>query len=681
MKLIEVEIKNFRLLKEITNEKSMHLNEKTTVLVGKNNSGKTSFSYIFDVFLNEKKFDFEDFSISCHKIFEKIFSNYCSLKREERELEDFFLEDDSTFPSIELVLTIEYDEKDNWNNIRPLLTSLDDTNLLKVAFKYGVERPKIFLEKLKELWEKKKEKESLIDCVKKIYKEYFITTITPVSAHEQVERININDVKKIIGSYHIAAQRHVEDGNSQTNSKLSPVFQKEYQTRQKNDSDNNVEETVFLGLNDAIENANSDMDEKLKEFFNEFMKSFSTFGFPNIEGADLILKSNVTPTNLFKGIKLLYKDKESLLPEKYNGLGFSNLIYIISEILSFNSKCKNNPTDLNLIFIEEPEAHMHPQLQNTFILKLNEFLAKNNINAQIIISTHSSHIVSNADFESIRYFCRGNEGTVVKDLMKFKLKTELPTETGAETEIDTINFLKQYITLVKCDMFFADKIILIEGATERLLMPLFIEKIDKELKEVHKIKLLSEQYISVIEVGGAYMHKFKEFLDFLSVKALIITDIDSCLRETRGKHEITQDELSNLITSNQTLINWMPKEESIGMLIYKDFESDIEGNINISYQRRLKGFERVKCGRSFEEAFIIDNSEYIMQHNQKINSLKNHLKNYDSSTDIINNSYKIYEYIANNKKKTDFAFDLLYINNGKWNVPDYIKEGLIWLAK
>ena len=74
-------------------------------------------------------------------------------------------------------------------------------------------------------------------------------------------------------------------------------------------------------------------------------------------------------------------------------------------------------------------------------------------------------------------------------------------------------------------MFFADKIIMVEGTVERLLLP--------EMIRMDAPNLLS-QYISIIEVGGAYALNFKEFLDFINVKTLLITDLDSVKPEKRG---------------------------------------------------------------------------------------------------------------------------------------------------
>lgn len=692
MKLKKVEITNFRLLKDISGDKAMNVNEKTTVLVGKNNAGKTSFSHIFELFLNRnEKLSLDDFSIQCYQEFEDFYNEYESIKADQDKLEQFFIKIKNLTPAIRLILTIEYSEQDNWNNIRPLLTTLDDSNEIKIIFKYGVENTKKFYDDLSKNMNSKKKKESFIDVLKKIYHKHFIMTVYPYSPYEQYEKVTLNEINKIISTCFIAAQRSVEDSNSNSNSKLSNIFQKEYQVYKKTDIPET--DTQLQQLDIVLDKANKKIDSQLLDFFKSFTKSFSTFGYPNIEGLEIVLKSNVTTTNLFNGISLFYKNNKHLLPEKYNGLGYSNLIYIISQIMNFKSKIIENPTDLNIIFIEEPEAHMHPQLQNMFINKLNEFLKTNDINAQVILTTHSSHIVSNGDFETIRYFCKESNTTYIKDLMDFK--------SGNSEE--TINFLKQYMTLVKCDMFFADKIILIEGTCERLLMPLFIKKTDDYLKSNKNIKPLSEQYISVIEIGGAYMLKFKELLKFLGVKTLIITDIDSCIEEEvldekgqvqtykngnpkikREKHEIKKEKLEKLVSTNATLCSWIPKESSINKLLAKRQKECIEGNIAITYQRKHKmpnDTSMLKCGRTFEEAFIIDNAKYIFDNKESLGSINNNIDEYESTKDILDNSYSIYEYIDKNQKKTEFAFDLLYVNEKQWIVPEYIREGLVWLSK
>lgn len=706
MKLINAKIRNYRLLENC----AIRIDEETTILVGKNNSGKTSFSYLFETFLkNTKEFTFNDFSIACHEKFICAYSEYLNAKDKEDLLEDFFINIDNKLPAIELELDLEYGKDDNWSNIRPLLTTLNTNNILHILFSFKIKEPKKFLESLfnnisKLSTKKQMKKQCILDEVSKAINDFYGCVVKPICQDIYTDEVKYVDIQKIISSYFIAAQRQVEDSNSKTNSKLAPVFQREYKNCEKTKENETLPE--LEKLLDTMDRANGDIDTKLALFFRDFTASFATFGYPNVEGSDLILKSNVTLTNLFNGIQLFYKDQEHLLPEKYNGLGYSNLIYIISEILCFRSQIKELNSDLNLIFLEEPEAHMHPQLQNTFITKLNEFMVQNGINAQIIISTHSSHIVSNAKFENIRYFKRNEYSVNVMDLLKFEIDSRKKATHDEHFDDGTIEFLKQYITLVKCDMFFADKIILVEGLCERLLMPLFIKKIDNQIMtqpEYKKLRVLSEQYIAIIEIGGAYMYKFKEFLEFLGIKTLIITDVDSCLSEqekdkdgnlvflkdgktpkmTREKKkEITQKHISQLVTSNQTLIKWLPGKKMIKELIFSKFNQNSKQLVNVSFQRNKYNTKtNIKCGRSFEEAFIIDNAQYMFNLKDQLESIKGNISDYKGSDDILNNSYNIYEYIDTNNKKSDFAFDLMYISSTSWSVPIYIKEGLIWLAK
>ncbi len=456
----------------------------------------------------------------------------------------------------------------------------------------------------------------------------------------------------------------MEDSKS-SNTKLSSIFQKEYDHKTKTE-DNSSDELI-----EVTGNANSEIEKKLNEFFKDFVDSFKDFGFPGIDNEKLELQSNIVVENLFKNnVRLVYNHNDNILPEKYNGLGYKNLMYIISKILSFEILHQDKKCDLNLLFIEEPEAHMHPQMQRVFIENITKFLRAKNFNVQVIITTHSSHILTNAEFESIRYFTKNAYSSSVKDLKKFSSELSEP---------QTLEFLKQYLTLDKSELFFADKAILFEGVVERLMMPIFINKIDNG-----NGTKLSEQYISYIEIGGRYMEKFKELLKFLNIKTLIITDIDSVekkeitnkkgnLQITYPKCEITDS--SELFTSNECLKNWIPAKRKIQELLSIQDSEKIDGQIKIAYQTKLDETD-LKCGRSFEEAFILDNLQYVLDNKENLISIKNKLSAYDEVFEIKDDSYDI----VKNIEKTDFAFDLLSNQDG-FDVPNYIKEGLLWLSQ
>lgn len=661
MKLLKAKIINFRLLHNLT----VTFDQNTTSIVGKNNTGKTSLSSIFRIFLSENntKFPFEDFSLKSHNRFISAYKYYQSINEDNKEIRLKRLQ--KIIPKIQLFLTIQYDENDNWANIKPFFIDLSEYDKLTILCEFAPESTENFLNDLNTLMKDiEYSADELINSVSNIYQNHYKVSIRPYSELEETENVERSNLKNLIQAKFIKAQRVLDDSDSESKSRLSRVFQNQFDYESKQ----NVQKSN--DLRKIISDASINIDEELSVFFSSFIDSFEKFGFPGLSNEKVELLSNLDPEVLFKNnIKLFYNHEGKKLPEKYNGLGYSNLIYIISQIIGFYSETKDHQNNLKLIFIEEPEAHMHPQMQSVFIRNIENFLNSVGLVAQVIITTHSSHILSNSHLESIRYFTKDTNKNiaVVKDLMKFN--TNL-------SESETKKFLQQYLTLGRCDLFFADKAILFEGTVERILLPVFIEKVENEQSDCN----FSEQYISSIEIGGAYMIKFKELLEFLNLKTLIITDIDSVRNDTKKKTEVRENE--NLITSNMTLKNWIPKKENIDELLEPTINKENENaTIRVAYQNNVNPLgHSIKCGRSFEEAFIIDNYQYIFSNRENLLSIKSILTNYQNADDIITNSFAIQDFIdRRNKKKTDFAFDLLLIDG--WTVPTYIKEGLIWLAK
>lgn len=646
MKITNIIIENFRLLDNI----EINIEDITTAVVGKNNSGKTSFSEIFNTFMNSRKFEFEDFSINSHQKFQDAYEIYLAINDENRDEKG--LELIEATPKIGLLLNVTYSEEDTWTNIKPFISSLNESSNIKIIFEYSPKNTEKFFQTIKRAMDKNGS--DLLDEIKIIFSSHYKTVIKPYSESENMDEVDFSDVEKLLQCHFIEAQRDLEDAKS-SNTKLSSIFQKEYNHRTKNE-DNSSD-----ALMEVTDTANEKIEEKLNIFFKDFVDSFKEFGFPGIDNERLELQSNIVMENLFKNnVRLVYNHDDNILPEKYNGLGYKNLMYIISKILSFEILHQDKKCDLNLLFIEEPEAHMHPQMQRVFIENITTFLRTKNFNVQVIITTHSSHILTNAEFESIRYFSKNSYSSTIKDLKKF---------SSDLTEPQVLEFLKQYLTLDKSELFFADKAILFEGVVERLMMPIFINKLD-----IENGTKLSEQYISYIEVGGAYMNKFKELLKFLDIKTLIITDIDSIdVNDSRKKVEITDD--TTLETSNVCLKQWLPQKEKIQDLLSASDNEKIDDRIRVAYQTKLDE-EDLKCGRSFEEAFILDNLQYVLDEKEQLLSIKNKLSTYSTIEEIKQNSYDI----AKSIKKTDFAFDLLS-NQDNFDVPNYIKEGLVWFSQ
>ena len=229
--------------------------------------------------------------------------------------------------------------------------------------------------------------------------------------------------------------------------------------------------------------------------------------------------------------------------------------------------------------------------------------------------------------------------------------------------------------LRRCDMFFADKIILIEGTTERLLLPKMIEKVDSLMGNTDSP--LAHSYISLIEVGGAYAFKFRELLQFLGVPTLVITDIDSV--DPSNNRQKCKTSETGAVTSNTTLKDWLPRRMSIIDLLEKDtLETQLESdNVRVCYQ--IPEDDGIAVGRSFEEAFIIANAEIFEKQASKTShasKFRPDKHRYYTAVEIREQSYDIAGKITS---KSDFAFDILMLDG--WKTPKYIEEGLKWLAQ
>ena len=310
----------------------------------------------------------------------------------------------------------------------------------------------------------------------------------------------------------------------------------------------------------------------------------------------------------------------------------------------------------------------------------------------MVLTTHSPHILFERGFRPIRYFRRENSGinqtSRVLNLSEFYQRTANPSR----------DFLERYLKLTHCDLFFADAAVLVEGNVERLVMPQMIQKAAPGLRS---------SYLSVLEIGGAFGHRFRSLMEFLGITTLIITDLDSvhALRRRQedeaaevehndGKEQVENGrggrtctpETPDAITSNQMLRQWLPGKERIDELLAigsneKTLEADAgrPAAVRVTYPgtvELVRGQERLqRAGRTFEAAFAYENLEWTQERangdmNLRVHNAQNAEQLAQCIHDKIHRSYF---------KKTDFALALLSKDPKKWIVPQYLREGLQWL--
>jgi hypothetical protein len=332
---------------------------------------------------------------------------------------------------------------------------------------------------------------------------------------------------------------------------------------------------------------------------------------------------------------------------------------------------------------------------------------KNKINLQTIITTHSSHIVSDCDFDDIKYFKKiKEENNIVSKNMK-NLEAEYKFEK--EPNNKRFKFLKQYLTLNYAEIFFADKVIMYEGDTERILLPAMMKKIDQEETDKAKIPLLS-QNITLLE-SGANSQLFDKFIQFIDVKTLIITDIDAGIeikkKDKNGVEKTVIQEIEvekGTTTSNNALKyyykNSLAKLKMKPLKFFKtrkkenkilsnksgEWQVDKKGKLMVAYQTEEQADGIKYYPRSFEDAFIFCNREFIFNNIDSFSSLNDN--KIDEATD---DEYTAYMVATNCiKSKPAFALDILLNSEAdknkktdfpNWQIPPYIKEGLEWLRE
>lgn len=663
MKIKTLEIKNFRLLKDI----KLSLEDQTTVIVGRNNSGKTSLTEIFRRLIGDKNpsFSIYDFSISSIEDFKKALHEKLEGKGDA--------EIRAKLPVIEIKITIEYPvDVVDLGILGDFIIDLDvASNVVVIAIQYSLKDGKIdaLFEGIVD------ESEESIKAFTKSLKEkipsLFETRIIAIDPNDALNTalMEYSKFKSVIGASFINAQRGLDDVTHSEKDVLGKVLAQLFKTSKSEAAPEDMREKS-AALQVVIDDIQGIVDTDFNNQLDTLLPALGLFGYPGLSDPNLSTETTIDVSNILEShTKIRYGQGNNLyLPETYNGLGSRNLIYILFQLFEFFREYQSRPVSnsLDIIFIEEPEAHLHPQMQQIFIKKLyeiaNEF--SNTLNegrpwpVQFVVTTHSTHIANEAEFEAIRYFMASKDGqrqTTVKDLRKEFTAPALQRDK---------EFLHKYLTLTKCDLYFADKAMLIEGPAERLMMPLLISKSDAVHPENAPLGL---QYVTTIEVGGAYAHHFYKFLDFIELRCLVITDLDSVVQTVTPERTTYPSSLvkDGTHTSNAGIKNWFAEGSTgyyaLSTCLAKTAEDKVIGSRRIAFQIPEDGSTVI--GRSFEEALILANRKLFVVAG-------------DTEQEIeVSASSKAPE----DKGKTEFALRYGLEETG-WNAPKYIVEGLQWLA-
>lgn len=654
MKIKEIEIKNFRLL----NNCKFDLDRDLNVIVGKNNTGKTSLLYCMDKFINQVKtnpFRFEDISADLQNKIEKIIENEIPIIEEKYNQE---------YKGISMKLTILYSECDNITYLSKIMTDLsNDKNEVFLCFKYYLTYEK-YLKLREEYFDFKTkygDKKNVNWFLSRNCNKYFEIKKYGYDVDEN-NFVNIDQtlLTNIVNFSYINAKREVSNDIDSKGLSVRSKLSKLSYDYLKDNKDEKLKEKIEE-LNKILIDMDTTLDEQYKDIFKELFNDLIEYGISD-EGANLEIQSRLSDINVIQDNTLvLYDVNGTKLPETYNGLGFLNFYALILEINSvlFSFK-KNGSKGINILIIEEPEAHTHPQMQYVFINNIKNMIEKykKDINLCSIITTHSAQIMSQAEYDDILCFIKVTPTTV--EVKSLKLFLEQYKNSKKESDKEVYDFLHKYLTLVNSEIFFTDKLIICEGTTERILLPIFIKLCDE--RKVTTKTLTSQKY-SIIE-ASAYSQNLKPLLDLLAIKTLIITDIDF-IKENREKCKC-EDATG---TSNSSLNTFLNNPSIMKLKNQKDI--CVVDNIGITFQHEQNGYH----ARSFEDAYISINYDYLKEKFSSFKSLK-------CQTDFMSGDF----YLIGDKcieSKSTFATEIAYYSDENFkniNIPSYIEDGLKWIS-
>ncbi len=638
-------------------ENAINIAPVTTLIVGKNNSGKTSVIKALEKLIKTKTFNATDFNFD---YLTRLISSYRDKYKSKcfQKLE---------VPCLEFQLEVGLDEEitDLVTNIVPFMTlgDLNKSEFMIIA-RYEIQDEEIFRNDIKQII--KKSNESCSEFNK------FLELID--NSDYKIIYKNANNKNIEFSLSQLIDLKPINANNIRNDKPLSVAFNKIISYRYSSllkEEDRDQIETEILKINSTLTSQISSTHT------NSINESLGVIESP--EHLKMMLTSNLTFTKLLTDIiKYEYVEHNHNIPENQFGLGYTNLMMIIADLIDYMEKypAQSFNSKINLISIEEPETFMHPQMQELFIKYINDTVSSllksrdKNVNSQLIISTHSSHVLnskihSGNTFNNINYITTDDNISNVVALNDTNIK---PTSDQSE---DDLKFLKKHIKYKVSELFFSDAIIFVEGITEETLLRYHIDNDE----------VLNKYYISIFNINGAHGLVYHNLIKLLKVPTLIVTDLDIKRTDEEKKNFEQISDLLNKTTTNKTIKKYNNNSDKLDEI--EDFFSD--DNLRIVFQKKINGF----YSTSFEEAFILNNFDNKLL-NDTLTKLKPRIYNdivcHDDPIDynkVKENSYKLQRKL--NTNKSDFANELLYryiTLDDKTRIPKmpkYILDGLEWL--
>ena len=503
MYIAKIRIQNFRCFQDI----EIEFNEGLNVIIGENNSGKTTIMKAIQYIFNNSHINnptVDDFNKSIPIEFEP--------------------------PFIRIVLTLRSSKKEKIEDkaiVSSWLTKLESPWEATLTYKFFL--PENNLNEYQEDLEKAKRGEKdCWDVLEKHLKKY----VSRIYAgnEDSKNRAEPEYIKKFHCEY-LDALRDVESKMFMgKNAMLKQVLTHfiDSDIKQKKEE----EKALLLGKREKEFNKGADIvvsnmikRVQTSNIFELAEKTGATVGGKPIFGG------NLAKEDVISVLKLMIKKKTGIeIPIINNGMGYNNLVYISLILSNFkmlmSSDLGENAKVFPMLLIEEPEAHLHPALQYNFLKFLKEEIDNQQISRQIFITTHSTHITAAVGLDPIICMNYNESGEIVPSY---------PGRVFSKTDKEDIKskkYVERYLDATKSEMLFAKSVIMGEGIAEQLIFPILTEYDNKSFEKSHvaMVRVDALTFKHFIKMFGAGIKKEnKKFA--LKRRVACVIDTDPCRRE------------------------------------------------------------------------------------------------------------------------------------------------------
>lgn len=692
MYISKIKIDNFRNFKE--NE--IEFNDGINVIIGHNNAGKSNLIKALGLVLNpnsKKRLSIHDFNMN---------ASLDELRRHS--------------PKVSITVTISKGNTSNNDDLVTVsewLTSLTEDYEAKLTYEFFLpERyEQKYLEEMENLVQSNEQgvpKELIGKAFKTIDNEFlrFYThkiwggedTNQNQADSELLQRFDfqfldaIRDVERDLISGRNVMLKNVLSFFIDYDIKISQDTDEQKNVNLKNnrESFHNKASELIKVLDKRIDSGKN----KILAYANDTGASLKST--PNFEG-------ETSDIEMLGFLRLIIEEKTGFkIPASHNGLGYNNLIYISILLAQMQADANeaylgSNSKIFPMLVIEEPEAHLHPSMQDKFL----KFL-KTNINndtvRQIFITSHSTHVTSATELEEIICLHHDiDESTRVGYLGK--IFDDSPEDKKSK------KYIQRFLDATKSNMLFAEKIILVEGIAEQLLISILAKYLNLSLEDNH---------IIVVNIGGRYFDHFLKMFDVdlnssaVLKKVVCLTDRDPERKIGNGKfhkcypfeYGIPIDNIEYKNHSQEPIdkyiayehIKFFSQEDGKG----KTFEYDLalyNPKCKLLLTESMSNKSEIEEMMELDDTYTIDDYLDKLSGNRELSAENQRIKeSIEALGDTWSKEDKIKAVIAsrylNSIGKGENALELAYAleenltdNIENFVVPEYIREALEWICQ